>query len=100
MRLCIIAVNIIVACSEWNENAPLPNPSDETTKHLTKLINYISQVITNPACGRGTFLRQRVEFFYPFRIARCIFFTIFIGSKNDRLRCYHGVFTILDGFFD
>ena len=31
MRLCIIAVNIIVACSEWNEYAPLPNIYDETT---------------------------------------------------------------------
>ena len=100
MRLCIITVNIIVACSEWNENAPLSNPSDETTKHLTKLINYISQVITNPACGRGTFLRQRVKFFYTLGVACHIFFRVFIGSENNRLRCYHGVFTILDGFFD
>jgi hypothetical protein len=34
--------------------APLPNPLDKTTKHLTRLTNYISQVIANPACGRGS----------------------------------------------
>ncbi len=34
--------------------APLPNPLDKTTKHLTWLTNYISQVIANPACGRGS----------------------------------------------
>ena len=100
MRLCIIAVNVIVACSEWNENAPLPNPSDETTKHLTKLINYISQVITNPACGRGTFLRQRVKFFYTLGIASYIFFRVFIGSKDNWLRRDYRVFRVFNGFFD
>jgi hypothetical protein len=30
-----------------------PTPLDKTTKHLTRLTNYISQVIANPAYGRG-----------------------------------------------
>ena len=34
--------------------APLHNPLDKTTKHLTRLTNYISQVIANPAFGRGS----------------------------------------------
>ena len=32
---------------------PLPSPLDKTTKHLTRLTHYISQVIANPTCGRG-----------------------------------------------
>ena len=39
--------------------APLPNPSGKTTKHLTRPINYISQVIANPACGRGANMDSR-----------------------------------------
>jgi hypothetical protein len=38
--------------------APLPRcraSSSGTTKHLTRLTNYISQVIANPANGRGLF---------------------------------------------
>jgi hypothetical protein len=40
------------ATLETANAAPLPNPSDKTTKHLTRLTNYISQVIANPAHGR------------------------------------------------
>ena len=40
----------------WFKCPPLPlspTPLDKTTKHLTRLTNYISQVIANPARGRG-----------------------------------------------
>jgi hypothetical protein len=38
----------------------LNTPSDRTTKHLTRLTNYISQVIANPAL-LGTLSRQRAR---------------------------------------
>ncbi len=36
------------------------SPSDRTTKHLTRLTNYISQVIANPAL-LGTLSRKRAK---------------------------------------
>ena len=38
----------------------LSSPSDETTKHLTRLTDYISQVIAKPA-RLGTLSRQRAR---------------------------------------